>query len=249
MSTIKNVVQGLGKFEAERKAVESLSRFYAAAEECVKLYETAGLTLPDVVLRIFHDQKQSATSRPSIKIPAIQRERIPREAKEDWVSIHASAATPTTVALAILRAASGPLRPKEVVNEVGGLIPDVSGGSVYNLGFRLEKEGKIKKVDGSWVLTDPQTAPVLDNGFIWGPPEALAKQDLAAHRREAILHILRMDKSGLQTVQIVAKLQDCPWVKAPVNKDLLKADMEVLEKGGKVRQRGNSRKWEATQEG
>ncbi|MGB6130508.1 MAG: hypothetical protein WCC14_09285 [Acidobacteriaceae bacterium] len=243
------MVQGLSKFEAERKAVDSLGRLYAAADECRRLYESAGMALPETVLRIFSDQKNSGTSRtPVINIPAIERDSVPPEATEEWISISASAATPTTVALALLRGARHPLRPKELVDAVGNIIPDVSGGSVYNLGFRLEKEGKLVKTEDGWALAKSDFAPVLDHGLIWGPPESLAKQDVAAHRREAILHVLRMDKSGLQIVQLVAKLHDCPWVKAPVNKDLLKADMQVLLDGGKVRQRGNSRKWEAVSE-
>lgn len=239
------MVQGLSKFEAERKAVESLSRLYAAADECRRLYEAAGMALPDTVLRIFSDQRASGSQRtPVIKIPAIERDHVPPDVSEDWISIPADAATPTTVALALLRRADHPLRPKELVEAVGEIISDVAGGSVYNLGFRLERSGKLVKNAEGWSLARPEAAPILDEGIIWGTRESLAKQDVAAHRREAILHILRMDKSGLQTVQLVAKLHDCSWVKAPVNKDLVKADMQSLEQAGRVRQRGNSRKWE-----
>jgi hypothetical protein len=66
---------------------------------------------------------------------------------------------------------------------------------------------------------------------------------MAAHRREAILHILQTFRSGLQTVQIVERLREFAWVKAPVNKDLLKGDMDVLVGEGKVRHSGNSKKW------
>lgn len=241
--------ENVSKFEAERKAVESLSNLYTIAAECKRLHEVAGLSLPGTLLRIFSDQKATASSRiPVIIIPAIERDRVPKEAANDWISIQANAATPTTLALSLLRKASRPLRPKEVAEQVEEIAPDVSAGSVYNLGVRLEKEGVLLKSDDGWTLARPEDAPLLANNLLWGPQEAFAKQDIAAHRREAIIHVLRMDRSGLQIVQLVAKLRDCTWLKAPVNKDLVKADMQVLEKEGKVRQRGNSRKWEVVPE-
>jgi hypothetical protein len=68
--------------------------------------------------------------------------------------------------------------------------------------------------------------------------------ELAAHRRDAILHILQHFEMGLEVVQLVEQLTNCSWVIAPVNKDLLKADVQVLESEGKIRRRGNTRKWE-----
>jgi hypothetical protein len=249
MSIIKAVTPNLSKFEAEHKAVESLSNLYAIAAECKKLHEAAGLSLPGTLLRIFSDQKIASSSRtPVIMIPGIERDQIPKEANDDWISIHVSAATPTTLAMALLRKASHPLRPKELVDLVEKVIPAVSSGTVYNLGFRLEKEGTLLKRDDGWTLAKPEIAPLLSDDLLWGPKEAFAKPDIAAHRREAIIHILRMDRSGLQIVQLVAKLHDCAWLKAPINKDLVKADMEVMEKEGMVRQRGNSRKWEVVPE-
>jgi hypothetical protein len=37
-------------------------------------------------------------------------------------------------------------------------------------------------------------------------------------------------------------------VKGPINKDLLRADLDVLSEEGKVRRRGNSKKWEIAPE-
>lgn len=243
------MTQNLNKFEAERKAAESLARFYGVASECLTLHEAAGMALPDTLLRIFSDQNASFSLRsPAIMIPAIERRRVPREANEEWISIQAKAGTPTTLALALLRKASHPLRPKELLDMVGKILHDVSSGSVYNLGFRLEKEGTLLKSDQGWTLAKPELAPLLEDDLLWGPRTVFAKQDIAAHRREAIIHILGMDRSGLQIVQLVERLLGCPWVKAPVNKDLLKADMQILEKEGLVRRRGNSGKWEVIPE-
>ncbi len=135
------------------------------------------------------------------------------------------------------------MRAKDVVAAITRILPSVHRGSIANIGARLE--GKvINRTDDGWTLIDTAKAGVLHAGMLWGPPEIFQKTELAAHRREAILHLLAAQPSGLQIVQIVEQLLGCPWVHAPVNKDLLKADMEELRKDGKVRRVGNSKKWE-----
>jgi len=95
-----------------------------------------------------------------------------------------------------------------------------------------------------WSLLSPESAPILHDGYIWGPPEIFTTQELAVHRREAILHLLRFYRAGLQTSQIIELLQKCAWVHAPVNKELVQDDVQLLSKAEKIRRRGNSRKWE-----
>jgi len=234
------------QFEAERKAVESLSKLLNLASECKRLHENAGLPLHPLLVRIFSNSKSVASLHPqSITIPAIQRDRTPKEAREDWISIDAKSASPTTIAIAVMREKARPIQPRELVELVSKILPNVAPGSIYNLGVRLEQEGRLLKGEEGWTLSAPDKAPILDSGVLWGAVDTLVKQDIAAHRREAIIHILKMDTAGLQTVQLVAKLNSCAWVKAPANKDLVKIDMQVLEESGLVRQRGNSRKWEA----
>lgn len=86
-------------------------------------------------------------------------------------------------------------------------------------------------------------APILFEGRLWGPANIFQKYEIADHRREAILWLLQKFP-GQQIVQIVERLQDCEWVRAPKNKDLVKADMQILEKDGLVERRGNTRKWQ-----
>ena len=81
-------------------------------------------------------------------------------------------------------------------------------------------------------------------GICGGPREIFQKSEIAGHRRDAILHVLSNFDSGLQTRQLVEQLGRCSWVHAPVNKDLIKTDLEMLAELGKVRRRGNSKKWE-----
>ncbi len=74
------------------------------------------------------------------------------------------------------------------------------------------------------------------------------KQELAARRREAVLHILKLFPSGLQNLQIVEQLETCAWLKTPLNKDLMKADIEELKKAGRVKRVGNTNKWALAEE-
>jgi hypothetical protein len=39
-------------------------------------------------------------------------------------------------------------------------------------------------------------------------------------------------------------LRRCAWVVAPINKDLLKDDIAILLAQGRIRRRGNTKKWE-----
>jgi hypothetical protein len=123
------------------------------------------------------------------------------------------------------------------------MVPTVSSGSISNIGTRLNGKS-IQRQDDGWVIVDPSKAGIIKDGFLWGPPSIFEKHELAAHRRDAILHLLKHYNAGLQAVQIVEQLHNCHWIQAPINKDLLKADLEVLQQAGKIRRRGNSKKWE-----
>jgi hypothetical protein len=233
---------------AEQLAIASLQRVYHEAQECKRLFENAGMALPPTLLRLFGDDKVSRPSPPVAVIPPPSREHIPAGVKPDWISIYANEASATSITLTIMRKENAPMRPKVLADRVKEILPDVVAGSIYNLGNRLIKDGILESTEEGWKLVKPEFAGVLDNDFLWAPLPALAKADLAAHRREGILHMLRMEPSGLQIVQIVEKLRSSGWMKAPVNKDLLKADMQILEKAELVRLRGNSRKWEVVKD-
>ncbi len=63
-----------------------------------------------------------------------------------------------------------------------------------------------------------------------------------------VLHVLKVFKGGLQILQIVDMLQHMGQCLAPVSKDLVKADMEVMQDEKKVKKQGNSGKWVLAQE-
>ncbi len=228
------------KFQLEQEAYTSLATLYEQATRCRSLCDEAGLTIPDGLQRMLGLNRQVGELRDDAG--GLERPRGPSEADDDWLWIPVSDASPQTSVLAVLRAAEGPMRPRDILGRVFEIFPNATAGSIYNVGPRLD--GKlIERGEGGWRLIDPKLAPVLHTENLWGPASVFVKQDLATHRRHALVHILKRHQSGLQVVQMVETLRKCGWMKAPANKDLLKLDVEILSSAGKIEQRGNSRKW------
>jgi hypothetical protein len=238
---------------AEREAIESLMVLYTQAEKCKELYEKAGMALPEALQRFLGMSESTAKStsqknpKVGIQIPSPERRNVPESADRDWISVDLKDASPTSVMLAILRQADVPMRARDVNAGVTEIFPDVLSGTIANAGTRLQGEGVIERGDEGWRLLRPEIAGVIHEGTLWGPASIFGKHESAAHRRYAIQHVLRQFSAGLQIVQIVEHLGACSWVHAPVNKDLLKADMAALSAEGKVRRRGNSKKWEISE--
>jgi hypothetical protein len=228
---------------AEEEAVQSLAELLAQARKCRMLYERANMSLPEPLKRVLGMNGMGRVVPVRPRIPPLERQSRPPEAQDNWISIEARHATPTTLGPAILRASNKAMRAKDVVAAITRMLPDVNRGSIANIGARLE--GKIiSRTKDGWTLIDQAKAGILHGSMFWGPPELFGKTELAAHRREAILHLLRCFPGGLQIIQIVDQLRECSWIQAPINKDLVKADMGVLGKEGRVRRVGNSKKWE-----
>jgi len=230
---------------AEEAAVQSLSELLAQARKCKLLHEQANMSLPEPLKRVLGMNGYGRTLDARPRIPPLERTTRPPEAQDNWISIPVKDATPTSVVLALLRVSHKPMRAKEVVDNVIRFLPNVRGGSVANIGSRLQDK-LINRTPDGWAIIDSAKAGILHGGMIWGPPDIFEKTEVAAHRREAILHLLACQPSGLQITQLVEQLSGCSWVHAPVSKDLLKADMDVLKQGDLVRRRGNSKKWEKT---
>ena len=237
------------KLNAERAATQSLMDLYDLAKRCQDLHLAAGMPVPDPLMRLIgvNDDDSATATRSarkrneiSVTAPSFPK---PEGAGNDWISIPSNKAGVSSVALALLRQ-NKVMRPRDLNQAVLDILPHATSGSVANMGTRLQGE-MIDRTDEGWRLLDCNAAGILADGRLWWSPTSFTAQDLAAHRREAILYILSAFPTGLQTVQIVEQLKKCRWVSAPVNKDLLKADMEELQSGGKVRRRGNSKKWEA----
>lgn len=217
------------------------------ARKCLQLHERAHMAPPEPLRRLLGiEHLEAATpARLTAQIPPPHKNR-PQRANSEWIWIPAKDAAPTSLLPAVLLASPEPMSAGEAIDGVLNLAPTLIKGSIYNSGTRLQKEGIIDRKAGLWHVIKPERVGVIDDGLLWGHPSMFGKEELAIHRREAILHILRHFQMGLQIVQLVEQLRNCSWMKAPANKDLLKADVKILEKEGKIRRRGGSNKWELT---
>ena len=225
---------------AEMEATLKLAEFLDMAKKCEQLYTRANMALPEPLKRVLGVNGTGTSTR--VVIPAPQSPRAPLEAQSDWIWILVKDATATSIVLAILRAAKEPVKAKDVATCVTGILPNALSGSIFNVGTRLDGK-KIRRTDEGWVLLRPEYGGVIVDGYLWGPADVFQKTELATHRREAIIHLLNSFEGGLQTRQIVEQLHRCTWVHAPINKDLLKADLEILDEKGLIKRRGNSKKW------
>lgn len=230
-------------FNAELEAQRSLLELLEKAQQCKMLYERAHMALPEPLKRVLGLNSNGAKSGGSYIAPP-DRPSLPAEGEADWIAIRIPDATPTSLALAILQQAKRPVPAKDVIEQITSAKPEVTRGSIANIGTRLTKQGLIRRTSEGWELVSRESAPLLHKELLWGPKTIFGKYELAAHRREAILHILSSFPTGLQTVQLVGELRKCSWVQAPINKDLVKEDMEALQADGRVKRRGNSKKWE-----
>jgi hypothetical protein len=235
-------------FNAELEASRSLVDLIEQAKKCQSLYERANMALPEPLRRVLGMNGSGGGNTVPSNITPPEKPPMPSDALPDWIWIPVIDAMPTSVVTAILRTAKAPLRPKEIIERVTQVAPEIPAGTIYNVGPRLERRGVIRRNEAGWELADIENAGVIHKGYLWGAPAVFEKQELASQRRAALLYILGFHPTGLQIVQIVQQLKRCPWVVAPINKDLLKEDIAVLFDEGRIRRRGNTRNWELTKE-
>ena len=57
-----------------------------------------------------------------------------------------------------------------------------------------------------------------------------------------ILRLLAGNEKGLQNREIVNRLRELPWFQVAVSKDLVKVDLEEMERDGKI-QKDSERRW------
>ena len=236
------------QIQAEEEAYQSVMALLAQARKCQELHVRAGFALPERVQRLLGLANENGRKQtPHISAP--ESRNPPKEAGADWIAIEPRDAIVTTVTLAVLRATNGDaLRSKDVTDRVLELLPEATSGGVANAGTRLSAERVIDRGDDGWRLLKPERAAVIHDGRIWGPAAVFSSHEIAAHRREAVVHVLKQFPSGLQMIQIVEQLKNCPWVHAPVNKDMLKLDIQALLEAKKVRRVGNTKKWQLAPE-
>lgn len=230
----------------EMEAYRALANLLEQAERTKSLFQQAGVAVPDTLGRLLRGSSSAAESSAG----TIFRPPAPPEAESDWVWISIADATAATLSLAVVRASGELLTTREIREKIvalGSPHERVLVGTVANAGTRAAEHGDIERVDdGRWKLLRKEAAAVIHGGNVWGPPSIFQMQELASHRREAIVYLLRQHPVGLQQSQIAAMLKQGDLLNPdiPLNKDLIKADMDTMN-SKRVRRVGNSKKWEA----
>lgn len=230
----------------EMEAYRGLADLLGQAEKVRSLFEQAGSPLPDALQRLV---RSNGHVRMQPAIGEFMPSNTPQNYDPEWVWVDLKSATPGTLALAILKESSTPLTTREIHERVQKLpgMSDVAMGTIANTGTRAFENGLITRTeDGHWQLIAPDKAAIVHGDHVWGKVQAFQMQELAAHRRNALVHLLRLNPIGLQAAQILVHLQKRDLVRPeiPVSKALIKADLEAMD-GERVRKRGNSKKWEA----
>ncbi len=234
-------MMGNAPIQQELQALEALKRLFAEAKKVQELFKKAGMAPPPSIAGILGGG--SDDSPHGSKLGINSRVRRPNEVEDDSIAIPIKELQATSLVRGVLKGETSPIPTKSVLQRVQRLRPDVSVGTIYNVGARLD--GKvIERSDAGWRLIYPNDAPLLRNEYAWGPASVFNnKQELAVHRRILICDLLRQSAAGLMVMQIVRQLETDSSCQAPVTKDLVKVDMQALKDEGLIRRLGNSRKW------
>lgn len=240
-------------FTKEAVAYQALARLLESAQDCKRMFEEAGVgSLPNPLMRLLGEEGVLTLSPPALRarmtIPPPPRPSAPEGVAHEWIWVPVADLKATNLVLAILRGAGRPTPAREVIEGVQRLRPDISKGTIANIGTRLGDTTIVRSDDG-WCLAQGRLAPILHGEYAWGPVEFFEPHEIAAHRRLAILHILHSQPDGLQIMQITKTLQEsCPWLprEIPRTKDLVKMDMDALDVSGVAKRVvGHSGKWRA----
>jgi hypothetical protein len=105
---------------------------------------------------------------------------------------------------------------------------DPTEGSIHNIGTRLDEAGVIVRSAAGWQLLRREKVARVSGGRVMGQPEAFQAMEIAAHRREAEMAYFQA-YGRLSRSQLIALLQQSDWVSAPVNVNLLRADLQALQ--------------------
>jgi hypothetical protein len=178
------------------------------------------------------------------QIPPMPTPPPPPGVKKDWINVPIASLLPQTLTLGILRDSLGrPLPRKDLLARMAERGARVNDGSLANIGTRLSERHQIHRVDEGWLLVDESTAPILNGRYAWGDAAVFAVHELAARRREAVLHLLRVTGRAMKQNEIAAALRGCSWLKTPVSKDLIKMDIGALVESGQVVKLEDEKGW------
>ncbi len=228
-----------------QKQIEAAVRFANWMKEAVeirRLYTSSGIAPPQQLGDFLGEKAQNGAAKLEMKMqfPPLESPARPSDVPEGWLWIPLKEAAPATLTLMLLRDRTF-AGTKDLIEEVVRLCPVVNPGSVYNILARFKT--LIRKSDAGLSIIDPSKAPVRSDGAVWWVKDNFSTHELAAHRRIVIQHILKLYPGGLQNMQLLEQLVASDLCRAPISKDLLKIDMEVMCADGKVKRISNSKKW------
>lgn len=237
----------MDRISRELAAYEAFSKWMKDGESVRQLFAEAGVPLPPRLIQFLGGAGAGSDER--IIIPPPSSPKRPSGIDPKWIWVPTAGLLTKNLVLGVLRAAGTSMTPTAVIQAAvktyGGTI--ANNGSVMNLGKPLEADGTISRSEHGWLLRREGRAPMLIHEFAWGPIEIFTSHEVAAHRRQLIVHVLKMHPSGLQQAQLVSALASCDWLNGvPVNKDLVKLDIDALAKEQRIRRVGATSKWEVT---
>ncbi|MDO8527162.1 MAG: hypothetical protein Q7T03_05680 [Deltaproteobacteria bacterium] len=225
----------------EAKAYQAFLNWLEEAKKVWILFEQEGVQVPESLRRVMDNNNSDGGQTRPMALRPPEHPSMPSEAKSDWYWIKANEAVLMTVVLAIIKQEKI-ISTKDLITKVKKILPSQNEGSIYNVG--ANREGKdISRAEDGWSLKEGIDAPILYEGYIWAPKRLLQKQDLAAFRRMAVRHLLASSSDGLQIMQVYRQLDSVNWLKTPLSKDLIKADLFAMKEDKRVKQQGNSKKW------
>jgi hypothetical protein len=232
-------------------ATNSYVRVLTEAQECQRLHQLAGLTLPDPIKGLLRQSLSEALpgasrlARVTVKTDLLPppRPSAPVGFVDGWISVSAKDASGTSLIVAIINSANGAISLQELSRRLAEVRPNAGANTAYTVVQKLIIRGEIKGSSDGMYLANREKAGLLYNGFIWAPPTCLLDSDIASYRREAIIHLLG-GYGGLRMMNIVFLLEDTPWFHVEAKKDAVKADLAVLEKAGAVRKNEEYGTWE-----
>jgi hypothetical protein len=233
-------------------ATNSYLKVLTEAQECQRLHQLAGLELPEPIRGLLRETgKDSPASGPRYLPPSRTKElESPQRPAtltvmpEGWISIPTSKASVPALTMAILGTKQAPISLKQLGREIEEVRPDTGGNTAYAVIRKLLADGDIAGNTDSLSIAMKEKAGLIENGYLWASPDYLSQSDAAEYRREAIVHLLHAYENGLRMVHIVGILSSEKWVKVPIKKDGIKADIKFLENKNLVRKNEETEKWE-----
>lgn len=222
---------------ARRAVAQKVSEIYETALGCAELCAVAGIPVPEEIGRLLgnlsKEEKANGLGYPNGKrtLPSLPSP-FP-DLPDGWIAVPAVDAHLTTfVRLAVGQGATT-LR-KIVAYGTSIHRAALRENSLYATLKRL-RDARIVQMDhGRLDLVNPELHLELRDGNVVGPHDLFQPLDLATHRRHAEVLAIKANGPMLRS-EMMAVLQQAPWVHAPIGDSLIKNDMEVLSAANVVR--------------